>query len=607
MFIVGTSGHIDHGKTSLIRAMTGIDCDRLPEEKKREMTIDIGFAQIEYPKFGTVSIIDVPGHEKFIRNMVVGAWGIDIALLVIAVDDGWMPQTEDHYRVLELLGVDRIIIVLNKIDLADEEMVEYVEEEVKERLENTRFKDVDVIKVSSKTGVGIDELKDIIKKNLKNLSKINNSNKPFLFVDRVFASRGYGTIITGTLKNGKFSEDETLYILPLKRETRVRRIESHHHTMSEGDPSQRIALNISGVSMVEIKRGHIVVRNNFFTETTDIIAGVKLLEKGKKIKNNLGIELLVGTSSIKGKIILINEQREDGFFFPLRIKLEKPWFFYPGESFIVTNPGGYRIIGGGSIILPQYSNLRDKHAVKKNIHILKKYDMEEIIEFIIRVKYTLKESTINSLLPDGEKGIAKLLSTILKNGSIIQIGDYLIDREYNEVITIGIIDAINNNVGLNLKEISDIINIDVEICKVLIPKIIKDYKIIERENRFFSGDSITVDTLDDDKKNTLLQLQKRGSNGIEFEKLEDESLKKKIKELIKLGFLISLDGNIVYHCDVYKNLSLKIMNILNDKDKISLIEAKESTNLSRKYIIPLLNRIEGDGLIKRVGDFRIKA
>ncbi|MBP9043948.1 MAG: GTP-binding protein, partial [Spirochaetes bacterium] len=162
MYIVGTSGHIDHGKTSLIRALTGIDCDRLPEEKEREMTIDIGFASLEYPKFGTVSIIDVPGHERFIRNMVAGAWGIDIALLVIALDDGWMLQTEDHFRVLQLLGVERIIVVINKCDLGDDEMIEIIKEEVKERLSNTNYSDSDIIAVSAKTGLGIKELKELI-------------------------------------------------------------------------------------------------------------------------------------------------------------------------------------------------------------------------------------------------------------------------------------------------------------------------------------------------------------------------------------------------------------------------------------------------------------
>ena len=261
MYIVGTSGHIDHGKTSLIRALTNIDCDRLPEEKSREMTVDIGFANIEYPKFGTVSIIDVPGHERFIRNMVVGAWGIDLALLVVAVDDGWMPQTEDHFRVLSLLGIERIVTVLNKIDMADEEMIDYVTAEVQDRLSGSRYADADIVRVSSKTGDGIAELRDVILNNLRRLTHAADAHKPYLFVDRVFASKGYGTIVTGTLKNGTFRDEDAVTLLPLARESRIKKIESHYHELAEGVPSQRTALNLTGVSSDELSRGDIVVKN----------------------------------------------------------------------------------------------------------------------------------------------------------------------------------------------------------------------------------------------------------------------------------------------------------------------------------------------------------
>ncbi|NLV66915.1 MAG: selenocysteine-specific translation elongation factor, partial [Spirochaetes bacterium] len=210
MYIVGTSGHIDHGKTSLIRALTGTDCDRLPEEKQREMTIDIGFASIDYPKFGTVSIVDVPGHERFIRNMVAGAWGVDIALLVIALDDGWMLQTEDHFRVLQLLGIERIIVVINKSDLGDEEMISIVTDDVNEKLAGTRYEGSDIIPVSAKTGMGISELKELVLENLKKLAKAADTEKPYMYVDRVFSPRGVGTVVTGTLKNGIFRDNENV-------------------------------------------------------------------------------------------------------------------------------------------------------------------------------------------------------------------------------------------------------------------------------------------------------------------------------------------------------------------------------------------------------------
>ena len=607
MYIVGTSGHIDHGKTAVIKALTGIDCDRLPEEKEREMTIDIGFAQIEFPKLGTVSVIDVPGHERFIRNMVAGAWGIDLALLVVAVDDGWMPQTEDHFRVLELLGIERLIAVLNKTDIADEDMTAFVEEEVKERLAYTGYKDSEIVKVSAKTGKGIDELKTSIRRNLEKLSKAPDAEKPYLFIDRAFASKGYGTVITGTLKNGVFQDDDAVTLLPNKKETRIKRIESHNKELDEGAPSQRTALNLSGISLDEIKRGHIIVKNNFFTESSEIIAGIRLLDEKKKLKNNIGIEILAGTADLKGKLILPESAIEKERFLKVRIKFDTPWHFYPGEPFIITNPGGFRIIGGGIVVLPDYNIVADKKALKKNLELLQDLSAAGIIEFIIKTNLALFKDDLTAKLPGSQKAISKIVSGLIDSSSIIQIEGCLIDKKYFDISIKKIAAAIAGNVGLNLKEISDSADIHVDIAKIVMPDVLKSNMIIEKDGRYFAGDSITADNLSADKKKTLSFIHSKGLDGVEIDKEKDEQLKKNIKELVKLGFVISLDGNIVYHGDIYSDLKKKVMVLLETRDKISILEAKDATSLSRKYIIPLLNRIEGDGLIKRIGDFRMKA
>ncbi len=605
MYIVGTSGHIDHGKTTLIKALTGIDCDRLPEEKAREMTIDIGFAKIDYPRFGTVSIIDVPGHEKFIRNMVVGAWGIDLGLLVIAIDDGWMPQTEDHFRVLEILGVERIVVVLNKIDLADEETIELATIEVEEKLKETRFAGSDVIRVSSKTGEGIDELKETIVKNLRKLSSITETKKPYLFVDRVFSSKGYGTIITGTLKNGRFHEDENVFLLPQKRESRIKKIESHYHAMTEGTPSQRTALNLSGISTDEIKRGDIIVRDSFFTESSDILVRIKILDRKREIKNNMGIEVLIGTSQLKGKVILIHEEKRDNSAFPARIRFEKSWFFYPTEPFVITLPGGNRVLGGGTVILPQYGRVR-KRELKAHLDHLRNYSPDEILRFAVVVNQRIAITDMIKQFPQDEKNIIKILDRLVEEKSVVRIGNTLLDSSFYNSAKKGIVDVISSTIGLNIKEIADHCRIDIDVCKMLMPEVLRENKIVEKDNRYFAGDSITLDTLPKDRQVVLSQILNKKTEGMELNRVDDD-LKKRISELMKLGFIISLDGNIIYHIDTYEELKSLILGLFEDKDKISIADAKEITQLSRKYIIPLLNKIEGEGLIKRVGDFRIKA
>ncbi|MCP4129994.1 MAG: selenocysteine-specific translation elongation factor [bacterium] len=606
MYIVGTSGHIDHGKTSLIAALTGTNCDRLPEEKEREMTIDIGFASIEYPKFGTVSIIDVPGHERFIRNMVVGAWGVDLALLVVAVDDGWMPQTEDHFRVLELLGVERIVVVMNKVDLADEEMVEFVEEEVREKIGETRFAESDIVKVSSKTGQGIEELREAIVVNLRKLAKIADAKKPYLFIDRVFASKGYGTVITGTLKNGAFNEDDTVEILPVKKEARIKRIESHFSTKQEGNPSQRTALNLSGVSVDDIKRGSLVCGKNFFTETGDMIARIKLLPGQKGVKNNHEIEVLIGTTAIKGKIIFIGGDREEGSEFAARMKFEKPWYFYPGEPFVITSPGGYRILGGGTVLLPDYNAKTMKTRVKEALANITANTREEILEFIFAVHQWKNKKEVQSAFPESPKKTDKVLESLREKKKIEIMSDIILTRDYLEKSISSIAAEIEKSVGLNLKEISDHAGVNMEVSRILMPAVLKAHTIIEKEGRYFSGDSITEDALPESKKKILSDIRAQQANGLELEKLKDDQKKKDIRDLIKLDFLISLDGNIIYHKEIYEDFRDKIIKLFDNNDKITVPEAKDAVGLSRKYILPLLNRIENEGLIKRLGDFRIK-
>ncbi|MCU0844550.1 MAG: selenocysteine-specific translation elongation factor [Spirochaetes bacterium] len=607
MYIVGTSGHIDHGKTSLIRALTGIDCDRLPEEKAREMTIDIGFASIDYPKFGTVGIIDVPGHERFIRNMVVGAWGVDLAILVIAVDDGWMPQTEDHFRVLMLLGVERIVVALNKIDAADEEMISFVSAEVEERMADTRYAGCDIVRVSAKTGDGVAELKEVLLANLRKLARAADARKPYLFVDRVFASKGYGTIVTGTLKNGRFNEDDPVLILPLMREVRVKKIESHHSALEEGVPSQRTALNISGVTVEEIGRGDIVTGKNFFTRSADVVVRVRLLEKKAELKNNTGMEMLVGTTALKGKLILLDDEDRGEEERVLRIKFDVPWFFYPGQRFIITHPGGFRIIGGGEVLLPDYLSAGGRRNVRRHLPVFSKYTRDEFVLFIVAVRRAVAWSWIVTVFPENERAVERVIESLIERGAVVRAGDFLLEGSFHAEALARVAETIAGSIGPNLREIADKTGLDMDICRVVLPAVIKKHRIVEKDGRFFGGDSITVDALPDEKKAVLDTLRGRGLEGAELDKSADEAEKRNLGDLIRLGFAVSLDGNIVLHREVYDELRQKVMALFDDKDRISIAEAKDATSFSRKYIIPLLNRIEGDGLIKRIGDFRMKA
>lgn len=605
MYVVGTSGHIDHGKTSLILALTGTDCDRLPEEKARQMTIDIGFAGMEVPGFGTVNFIDVPGHERFIRNMVAGAWGIDLGLLVVAADDGWMPQTEDHFRVLQLLGVERIIAAINKIDAADSETTDLVEEQVRERIAGTRYEGAQIARVSAKTGDGIDALRDAIAANLKKLSRATDADKPYLYIDRVFASKGYGTVVTGTLRNGILHENDAVTIQPGNIEGRIKRIESNYSAIEEGSPSQRTALNISGVPADTLKRGHILYRQRFFTESEQIIARLELLETKRELKNNAGIEVLIGTAAVKGKVILLSGDKITQGAVAARIKFNEPWYTYPGQPFVLTGPGGFRILGGGRVLLPAYDSHKNRGQVVEGLGLFRSYGLEERIAFIISVRRGIKRTDLHAMFPERTEDIESALISLVKKNLVKQTGDYLMPAKYYDSLVKRILETVNKHIGLNLKEIADITGDDQDICRLIMPSLVSAKQVMEKEGKFFSDRGGQVG-LSKGKKQLMDTAKANGGGGIELDNLGNESVRTDAKELIKLGELVSLDGNILYHREVYEKMRDAIMAQFVKKDKLSVPEAKEVVGLSRKYIIPLLNRIERDGMIRRLGDFRVK-
>lgn len=603
MFITGTSGHIDHGKTSLVRALTGIDCDRLPEEKERAMTIDIGFAKIDFPGFGTAGIVDVPGHEKFIRNMVAGAWGVDLCMLVVACDDGWMPQTEDHFRVLAILGIERIIIVLNKSDLVSDERIKIVMDDINGRLSGTVYSGSEIIPVSAKTGKGIDLLKAIILRDLESLAAASDSGKPYLFIDRVFASKGHGTVVTGTLKNGFLYPDQEVVVLPSGKKARIKRIESHNSASEKGYPSGRTAVNLSGFSVDELRRGDILCVKNFFTECTEFLAEIVLFP-GVSVKNNHGIEVLAGTSDLRARIIFLIAGADSTGTFIARVRLDSPWFFYPGERFVITGTGGNRVSGGGTVLMPGFDSSRDRASALENASIIHNKEKDFIIKYILAVRKIFKRDDLQEIFPMCNDYIEERLLSM--KDLFPEINGYIFDKRYLSSLVSSISEILEKSIDLNLKEISDSLKLGVEECRALLDHLVKSGSFTEREGRYSVPRFLSDGTLSEKKKTILEEARNRKGSGIELDTEKNEIKKREMKELLKMKLLVSLDGNILYHHEIYDDFKNKIVALFDSADKITVTDAKEATGLSRKFIIPLLNRIESDGKIRRIGDFRIK-
>ena len=371
--IVGTAGHIDHGKTTLIKALTGRNTDRWEEEQRRGITIDLGFTYFDLKNGDRVGIIDVPGHEKFINNMVAGVVGMDLVLLVVAADEGIMPQTREHMDILGLLGIKKSILVINKCDLVDEEWLELVEEEIQEELEGTFLEGAPVVKVSAATGQGLDELTDTIQQLMSDEVVAKDTQTiPRLPIDRAFTLSGFGTIITGTLISGTITREDVLEMYPIGKECKIRNIQVHGQNQDKCYAGQRVAINLSNVKKKEIRRGCVLAPKNSMKNTDLLDVKLKVLEDSMRIlTNHERLHLYTGTSEILCRAVLLDKEQigpgEEGL---IQLRLEEEIAVKRGDRFVVRFYSPMETIGGGIVLEP--NPVRKKRFDAQAIEELKK-------------------------------------------------------------------------------------------------------------------------------------------------------------------------------------------------------------------------------------------
>ncbi|MCB8932433.1 MAG: selenocysteine-specific translation elongation factor [Fimbriimonadaceae bacterium] len=351
--LIGTAGHVDHGKTTLIRALTGIDADRLPEEKKRGMTIDIGFAYIDLPGIGRASIVDVPGHERFLTNMLVGALGIDVALLCVASDESVMPQTREHLQILELLPVERLIVAMTRSDLADEETRMIAREEIEELVAASRFQSVPILEVSAVTGQGIDALRQALAEGLSG-DEAPEPGPWYLPIDRVFGVKGHGCVVTGTLAQGAVAAGDRAVLQPGGLEVRVRAIHSHDESLQKAEHGRRTALNLGGVKLEDVHRGMVVGEPGGVFETTLMDARVRWLQRPK---HGARVRVSAGAEEVIAKAF-----HNDGEPEIVQLRLESPLAVAHRQPVIIRRYSPPELLGGGRVIVPHARQRRKSEA-----------------------------------------------------------------------------------------------------------------------------------------------------------------------------------------------------------------------------------------------------
>ena len=627
--ILGTAGHIDHGKTALVKALTGVDTDRLKEEKERGITIELGFTFLDLPSGIRLGIIDVPGHERFVRHMVAGVWGIDLVALIIAADEGVMPQTKEHLDICKLLKVKKGLIVLTKIDLVERDLLELVREEVTDIAKDTFLKDAPILAVSSLTGEGIPQLISTLD-HLSNEVKERSSDGLFrLPIDRIFVMKGFGTVVTGTIVSGKLSLGETVEILPSGLEGKVRNLQVYNQPVEEARAGERAAVNLQGIETSAIERGDVLVHPKTLTPTSLLDVYLEYLSIAPRpLKHRTQQRFHMGTSSTTASIFLLDREElapgEAGF---AQLRLEQSVVSFPQDRFVIRGSGAIQTLGGGVVL--------DTHPIKH-----RRYSPPVINDLILLKDGSIEQAINQYILRSGMAGISfgdllnrvavppNEIQTILKK--MIERGDILlVDPEKLKVIEISQYQRLREMILIQLREFHQRfpmrtglakeevrtklpVELDMKLFQILINGLIQSKEVVlERDKLKLHGHQISSA----DEKGLVKRVEEAVLRG----KLQPPSPKELSEEwseeqervvavfehLAHEGVLVKIKSGMYFHRIPFENLKGELIKFLKSHKEITTSQFKELTGASRKYVIPLIEYFDQMKLTLRLGEKRI--
>ncbi len=627
--ILGTAGHIDHGKTSLVKAVTGINTDRLKEEKLRGITIELGFASLDLPDGNHLGIVDVPGHEKFIKNMVAGATGIDIVAMVIAADEGVMPQTKEHLEICSLLGIKHGFVVLTKIDLVDEEWLELVTEDIKEFLRGTFLEDTPFIQVSALTGQGIPEFINTLDKICTSIPKHPPSGLFRLPADRVFTMKGFGTVITGTLVSGQVNVGDTIMIYPACITSKVRGLQVHNKSVNSAEAGMRTAINFQGLERSSINRGDIVSSPGVLKPSYMIDVSVKFLESNKKpAKNRTRVRFHAGTSEILGNLVLLeNEELAPGEKTVAQLRLDTPVTTVKDDRFVIRSYSPIRTIGGGHIINPipgKHKGMKPK-AIEGLKGLVNNTPEEAISYHVDEAGYqgvAYSELKIMTNIPD--KQLNNNISGLLSKTTI-----HSVDREkkiyvhknssekIREKITesLALYHEINPlKAGMSKEELRSKFSYipEPKLFNFVLNRMIKDETLASDEDivKLASHSvSLAIDQTEIRKK--ILDIYRDAELTPPYFKeisktldIESPRAKDVLTLLVEEGRIIKAKEDLYFEKGAVEKLKGRLVEFLEANGEITTPQFKDMTGVSRKYVIPLIEYFDARNITIRIGDIR---
>ena len=629
-FILATAGHIDHGKSTLIEALSGINPDRLPEEQKRGMTIDLGFAHLNIKdtenqdEIFSLGLIDVPGHADFVKNMVAGAGSVDLAMFVVAADDGWMPQSEEHLQILSYLNVKRAVVALTKSDTVDD--IDFSIEVIRDSLKGSAFENSPVVPVCALIGEGIDEIKKVIINELKELPPPADISKPRLCVDRVFSPKGVGTVITGTTHGGGFSKGQKVIIQPQGTETTIRSIQNHNSQLDDCKPGMRTALNIPDIEILKgkskegIRRGDTITIADLGTPSRRVHVEVHVSERATKIqtiKHAQRVRFHHFSTTISGKILFFeNTNLEKGNKQIAEIRLDRPVFTFAGDRFVLRDWSKQFTIGGG-IILDSSPPKRSYRTERQRNFLLTRASNSN--DFTTHLNSLLtRDHFIKSDTPLSQSSFSKsVIEDAIENNDAVVSGNFIIDKNWWS--------EINEIAGNRIKTIHEkhpeLPGIDISQLRTFMKKRVVDSKLFEFlidqlcKSGFTKKDTIlSIDSHKASLPNHLTSSGKKirillDENPLEppnpKEIINSENDEAALKFLLQTNEAIQLDEKVILLSKNYNEAVDKIRSYITQNGPATAADLRKALSSTRRVIIPLLEHLDKEGITFRSGDTRV--
>ena len=615
MYVIGTAGHVDHGKSTLIQALTGIDPDRLPQEKERGMTIDLGFAWITLPSGREVSIVDVPGHERFVSNMLAGAGGVDVAVLVVAADEGVMPQTSEHLAILDLLQVKRGIVAIAKSDLADPDLLELVSMEVEEILEATTLQGSPVIPVSAVTGQGLDTLKETIDDVLAASEPRKDVGRPRLPIDRSFTVAGFGTVVTGTLIDGSLSVGQQVELAPSRRTVRIRGLQTHKQKLETAMPGSRVAVNLSGVGHNEISRGEVLTDQGWLSPSTMVDVKLKLLaDMPRPLRHNTGVVFYSFTSECEARVRLLEgpelKPGEEGW---APVHLTRPVPLVKDDFFVLRSPD--TTVGGGRVMDAHPRRHKRGHApTLERLRALEEGTLSEALSKALEAQSPLSQSQLSQQVNVSFTEVKAALEEMERDRLAVVLPGSEEPLAYSSAVWSRMLEEARRFLqayhgehplrrGAPREELRSRIRLPAQIFTLVLDRVKSDGAFIEEEALIRLPEH-SVSLSEAQQRQVAEYLD--GLRAHPFSPPTDQSIDPElVSYLVDEGKAVKLDEAVVLSAEAFQDAVERITAHIREKGKATVAELRDLLGTSRKYIMPLLNHMDKQRVTRRMGDDRV--